>query len=205
MTDYFALLGLARRPGLDEQEIKSRFVELCAAVHPDRVKPEDKTRATGQFALLNAAQRCLGETAARLRHLLELENGSAPADIEQVPADSVDLLVKVAQTCRQADAFIEKRRRESSPLLRLNSFEKGMEWTEALQNLQSTLRTREQTFSARLSGWNETWRLAPAPEDPARPAALPLRELEQMYRAISFLARSQRQLQERIAQLTLEL
>jgi hypothetical protein len=90
-------------------------------------------------------------------------------------------------------------------LLRLNSFEKGMEWTEALQNLQSTLRTREQTFSARLSGWNETWRLAPAPEDPARPAALPLRELEQMYRAISFLARSQRQLQERIAQLTLEL
>ena len=37
MTDAFALLSEPRRPWLDAEALKARFLPLSAAVHPDRV------------------------------------------------------------------------------------------------------------------------------------------------------------------------
>ena len=37
MTDYFALLGETRRPWLDTEALKAKFLTLTASVHPDRV------------------------------------------------------------------------------------------------------------------------------------------------------------------------
>ncbi len=207
MTDFFVLLRLPRRPHLSADEVNARFVEFSMAAHPDRTNQDgeaEKSRATAEFALLNNAQLCLREKTTRLRHLIELERGFPPGDVEQVPAENLGLLMKVAQICRQVDVFLEARRREPSPLLRLRLFQQGMDWIDALQVLQEALRKMEEALVARLAGWNPLWDGAPPLGDERRAAALPLTELEEAYRALSFQARSSRQIQERIVQLTLD-
>ncbi len=82
MTDYFALLDEPRRPWLEPDSLKARFLALSAQVHPDRLHnaPEaQKQAANEQYAELNSAYRCLREPKERLQHLLELELRSKPA------------------------------------------------------------------------------------------------------------------------------
>ena len=48
MADYFALLAQPRRPWIDSEELKKRFLGLSADLHPDRVhesSPAEKERA----------------------------------------------------------------------------------------------------------------------------------------------------------------
>src|SRR5215472_9636832 len=76
MVDYFALLDEPRRPWLDAEPLKEKFLALSATVHPDRVHNLSETeRAAAQerYTELNAAYQCLREPKERLHHLLELE------------------------------------------------------------------------------------------------------------------------------------
>src|SRR5204862_2338470 len=76
MTDYFALLGEARRPWLDTEALKAKFLTLTANVHPDRVHkaiPAEKQTAHQLYTELNAAFNCLRGPKTRLLHLFELE------------------------------------------------------------------------------------------------------------------------------------
>lgn len=68
MTDYFAQLGLPRRPGLDETALQENYLRLAAKWHPDAPLGD-----VGKFRDLQEARRILSDPAARLRHLLELE------------------------------------------------------------------------------------------------------------------------------------
>ena len=68
MTDYFALLDEPRRPWLEPDSLKARFLALSAEVHPDRLHnaPEaQKQAANQQCAELNSAYRCLREPKER--------------------------------------------------------------------------------------------------------------------------------------------
>lgn len=81
MTDAFALLSESRRPWLDADALKSRFLPLSAEVHPDRVhsaSEAEKAAANTRYAELNAAYNTLREPRDRLLHLLELEAGGKP-------------------------------------------------------------------------------------------------------------------------------
>ena len=81
MTDYFALLGESRRPWIDPEELKAKFLALTAQVHPDRVhnaSEAEKQAASRRSAEMNAAYNCLREAKTRLLHLLELERGTRP-------------------------------------------------------------------------------------------------------------------------------
>jgi curved DNA-binding protein CbpA len=206
MTDYFALLQEPRRPSLDPEKVKERFVRLSALAHPDRTHQGtdlERARATDEFARLNTAQQCLRETVPRLRHLLELETGTVPGDVREIPEESMALLVSVAKKCRETDAFLEMTRGLTSPMLKARFFAQGLEWLDELQKLQAALRERQTAVSEQLAQLNPAWDDAPPPGDDARRQALPLDWLEQLYRTSSFLARAGQQIQERAARLGL--
>ena len=206
MIDYFALLQEPRRPHLDAERVKARFIERAAALHPDRSHQStesEKTKSTEEFARLNNAQQCLQDTVSRLRHLLELETGAAPGNVRDFPPEMVDLFVEIAQNCRQTDAFLEEKRRTTSPLLKVRLFESGLEWGDKLRKLQEMVQQRQMALTERLAALNGAWESAPPPGDARRPPALPLRALDEAYRSASFLARANQQIQERIVQLAI--
>src|SRR5260370_36162164 len=94
MTDYFALLGEPRRPWLEPDSLKARFLALSAEAHPDRLHnaPEaQKQAANQQYAELNSAYRCLREPKERLQHLLELELRSKPEAVRPIAEATMGL------------------------------------------------------------------------------------------------------------------
>jgi curved DNA-binding protein CbpA len=191
---------------LDVEALKGKFHSLSSIVHPDRVhcaSDGEKQAATERYAELNAAYACLREPKERLQHLLELELGGKPGGIEQVPADTMELFMQVGQLCREVDGFLTGRAKVTAPLLKVQMFQRGMDWTDKLQRLLQTLHARRAELEAVMQSMNATWESAPPPGDARRPASLPLDQLEQTYRAFSYLARWTGQLNERIVQLSL--
>ena len=151
MTDNFALLNESRLPWLDPDELKQKFLPLSAEVHPDKVHSAsevEKSAANKRYAELNAAYNCLREPKERLLHLLELELGQKPSDIQKIPPGTMDLFVEVGQTCRDADAFLAEKSKVTSPLLKVQLFERGHEWVEKLNSLQQKINSKRDELSA---------------------------------------------------------
>ena len=204
MTDSFALLNEPRRPWLDAGALKQKFLPLSSAVHPDRfhsASEAEKQLATARYAELNAAYNTLREPRDRLLHLLELELGAKPSDIQRIPPGTMDLFVEVGQLCRDVDSFFAQRGHVTSPLLKVQMFERGMEWTDKLQALQQRINAKRDELTGELQQMNAVWESAPAVGSPERIAVLPLERLEQIYRVFSYIARWSEQVQERNVQL----
>lgn len=204
IDDAFQRLAADRRPWLDTDALKARFLELTASVHPDRFHsaPEaEKEAANRRYAELNAAYNTLRESRERLVHLLELERGSRPADIQRIPPGTMDLFVEVGQVCRDCDEFLKRKGEVTSPMLKLKHLQEGLTWGDRLLSLQQRINARRDELEAELRVMNAVWEQAPAPGDPARVGALPLERLEQIYRSLSYVARWTSQLQERVVQL----
>jgi DnaJ-domain-containing protein 1 len=203
--DNFALLGQPRQPWLDPAALKAAFLAQSARLHPDRVHAagaEEQAAATGRFAELNAAYNCLREPKERLLHLLELESGAPPANVQSIPGDTMDIFMETGQICRQTDQFLAARSRAASPLLQAQMFEQALEWTARLQALQERIQLRRDELLAELRAMNDAWISAPPAPSPARAGALPLRRLEEMGRTLSYIARCGGQIQELLAQLS---
>jgi DnaJ-domain-containing protein 1 len=206
MTDAFALLSEPRRPWVDADALKSRFLPLSAEVHPDRVhsaSEAEKAAANTRYAELNAAYNTLREPRDRLLHLLELEAGGKPKDVQRIPPGTMDLFVEVGQDCRAADEFLQRKAGAESPMLKLRLMQEGLDWLDRLQGLQGRVNAKRDEFITELQQLNVVWEAAPAIGAPARPAALPLERLEQIYRAMSYVARWTEQVRERIVQLAM--
>jgi len=204
VTDAFALLDEPQRPWLDPEALKQKFLPLSSAVHPDRFHSASETerhQATTRYGELNAAYNILREPKERLLHLLELEAGAKPKDVQRIPPGTMDLFVEVGQLCRDADIFIAERSKVTSPLLKVQMFERGMEWTDKLQDLQQRINAKRDEIVAELQQMNAIWDSAPEYGSPHRAAALPLERLEQIYRVFSYIARWSEQIQERNVQL----
>lgn len=206
MTDAFALLSEPRRPWLDADALKSRFLPLSTAVHPDRVhsaSEAEKAAANTRYAELNAAYNTLREPRDRLLHLLELEAGGKPKDVQRIPLGTMDLFVEVGQSCRDADEFLKRKSAAESPMLKLRLMQEGLDWLDRLQALQGRVNAKRDEFITELRQLNAVWEAAPAIGSLERAAALPLERLEQIYRAMSYVARWTVQVQERIVQLAM--
>lgn len=204
MTDYFQLLQEPRRPWLDPEPLKAKFLEQSSAVHPDRVhnaSEAEKQAATTRYTELNAAYQALREPKERLLHLLTLETGSKPREVQTILPGAMDLFLEVAGKCREVDAFLVEKNRATSPLIKVQFFEKGQEWSERLQQLLGRIQKEHVQLSAELQSMNFTWEKAPPIDSPERPASLPLARLEEIYRAFSYINKWTAQLQERIVQL----
>jgi curved DNA-binding protein CbpA len=68
VTDFFALIGLPRRPLVDERALQDGYLRRAAVWHPDAAGGDAE-----KFRELLEARRTLLDPAARLRHLLTLE------------------------------------------------------------------------------------------------------------------------------------
>jgi DnaJ-domain-containing protein 1 len=200
MPDYFALLNEHRRPWLDPDALKQKFLTLSATAHPDKIHSASdakKSAAAKTFAELNAAYTCLAEPKSRLLHLLELELGAKPKDIQQIPAALADLFAEVAMTCRSTDSFLVEKAKATSPLVQVQLFERGQEWVEKLNALQQKLTALRDQLITGLKSLDAQWFL-PAPA--ARPEIL--RQLEEHYRLFGYLNRWHNQIHERVVQLS---
>ena len=201
MTDYFALLNEPRRPWLNPDSLRQKYLTLAAGAHPDRIHNAgelEKAGANRRYADLNAAFNCLAEPKLRLLHLLELELGAKPEDIQQIPSVLADLFAEVAMTCRNADVFLAERGKVASPLLQVQFFERAQEWNERLNSLHRKLKGWHEKLTDGLKSLDGKWVAANAT---SRGEILP--ELEELYRLFGYFNRWNSQIQERIVQLSL--
>jgi|KBSSwiStaDraftv2_1062776.scaffolds.fasta_scaffold20086_3 DnaJ-domain-containing protein 1 len=205
MADYFALLDEPRRPWLDPEILKAKFHALAARVHPDRVNSSEseKQAADSHYAEVNAAYQCLREPKERLRHLLEVERGSPIEGVQNIPSDTMDLSMEVSRLCREADCFLAEKAKVTSPLLKVQLFEKGLAITERLNSLLVRLAAKLEALTMQLQILNMAWETAPPVGASTRLHVLPCSRLEQIYRDLSYLTRWTQQLQERRVTLSL--
>jgi len=188
VPDYFALFGEPRRAWIDPEQLKQKFLELSQSAHPDRAQtPEERAGAQERYTRLNTAYQTLREPKERLAHLIELESGSKPTTIQTAPGDLMDLFLQIGTTLREADKFLEEKRRATSPLLQVGLFSRAQEFTERIQEMQ-------QEVQKRISSAEDALKRAKQPH---------VAELEANYRIFSYLSRWSAQLQERIVQLAI--
>ena len=203
MTDYFALLKEPRRPWGDPDALKQKFLALSAESHPDRVHAasEAEKRAAQQcYTDLNAAYNCLRDPKERLRHLLELERGARPRQVENIPPDLMNLFLKISEVCGQADKFLAERASVTSPLLKVGMFERSQQLTDELRARQTQVNSQCDQLMSELKVLDAGWEANGNSESPSRTARL--QRLEELYRLFGYFARWRGQLQERIVQLS---
>jgi DnaJ-domain-containing protein 1 len=201
MTDNFALLNEPRRPWLDAGSLKQNFLMLSANLHPDKihsVSESEKSEAGKHFAKLNAAYNCLLEPKSRLLHLLEIELGAKPKDIQQIPAALADLFAEIAAACQKADQFLAEKSKVISPLLQVQIFERAQDWIEQLNSLQRKLNELREKLNGELKSLDSKW-IA----NNFEPRGELLKKLEELYRLFGYFNRWNNQIQERVVQLTL--
>ena len=201
MTDFFALLNEPRRPWLQPEALKAKFLKLAAETHPDKqpsTNEAEKNAANRRYAELNTAFQCLSDPKSRLLHLLELELGAKPKDVEQIPNALADLFAEVATTCRNTDTFLSEKGKVTSPLLQVGFFERAQEWIENLNRLQKRLGGLREKLSGELKSLDEKWVVTDAA---AREKMLP--KLEELYRLFGYFNRWNSQIQERVVRLSL--
>jgi curved DNA-binding protein CbpA len=105
------MLGLPRRPGLDEADLQEKYLRLAARWHPDA-----PTGDGGKFRELQEARKTLKDPAARLRHLLDLEGyENPPGGKFQPPAD---LFLEVAEALEAAKRIAARLSAAPSSLAR---------------------------------------------------------------------------------------
>jgi len=197
MTDYFALLEEPRRPWLDLAALKAKFLARSAGFHPDRVHQASETEkrtAQDNYTALNAAYQCLNESRSRIRHLLELELGSKPSDLTEVPNDLMNLFFQVGKAFRAVDGFLAEKAKAKSPLLQVQFFEHGQALAETLTGLRDEITTHREAELANLREIDAHW-----PAHPPRPTE----PLLQVWRMLSFYDRWLAQIQQRVVELTI--
>jgi DnaJ-domain-containing protein 1 len=197
MTDYFGLLGQPRRPWLDAEVLKQAFFARSSEAHPDRVHggtEAERQSANQRSSELNTAYACLREPRDRLRHLLELELGRKPSDLQDIPESFASLFMEVAAVCREADGFITRQTAITSPLLRAQSVTDVHEWIERLQTFQRRISELQKELLIELRGLDAEWS-----EGSSRNLLLP--KLERICRWLGFFGRWHSQIQELVNRL----
>jgi DnaJ-domain-containing protein 1 len=205
MMNCFALLNEPRRPWLEPEALKQKFLALSAEVHPDRVhggSDAERQAAQERYTELNGAYNRLRDPKERLLHLLELELGTRPGQVQSIPSDLMNLFMAVSQLCRKADALLTQKAKTTSPLLQVNLFECGQELTLELKALQQRISSQQDALLTELKMLDERWGRDAAPLGQAREPSL-LRRLEELYRLFSYFSRWSSQMNERVIQLSL--
>lgn len=98
MKDHFALMGIPRRPVVDDVVVKEAYYRLAAEWHPDAARGE-----TEKFRQLQDAYQTLKEPVSRLRHLAELEFGVGGDPAR--PPRHTDLFMRVGGVLQERLAF----------------------------------------------------------------------------------------------------
>jgi curved DNA-binding protein CbpA len=180
--------------------LKQKFLALSAEAHPDRVHAaaeSERRIAQEHYADLNAAYNCLREPKERLAHLIELETGVKPKQVQNVPSDLMNAFMEITNACRGADGFLAEKNATTSPLLKLQLVERGQEWTDKLMGLQRKINAWREEVMAQVRKIDEKW----ASSSDKRRELIAV--LETQCQLLGYFGRWSGQIQERIVQLSL--
>lgn len=203
MDDHFARLTIPRRPWLDVEILKQRFHELSTEVHPDQSKNDsEKSKAAleQEFAEVNAAHQCLSNTKSRVRHLIELELGQAPENVQSIPAEMTDWFMEIGAICRKVDAFLTKKEQQNSPMLQAALMGEGMALNDEVAEMHQKLQAELAKIDDSLKALNPDWERLDGVID-GRAGKLPLAKLDALGQRLSFWVEWSAQLGERSTRL----
>ena len=203
MEDHFARLTIPRRPWLDVEELKQRFHELSTEVHPDKSKNDtvkSKAALEQEFAEVNAAHQCLINTKTRVRHLIKLELGQAPENVQSIPTKMTDWFMEIGAICRKVDVFLTKKEQQDSPMLQAGLMGEGMELHHEVAELHQKLQTELAKIDDSLKALNSDWERLDGVID-GRATRLPLVKLDALGQRLSFWVKWRAQLGERSSRL----
>ena len=173
MTDYFALLGEARRAWLDPEQLKEKYFALNRAVAAD--------------AELNEAFRVLSDPKLRLHHLLTLAGADLTAG-RQVPPSVAELFWNTGTLLREVDRWLLRSAEATSTLSRALLSSERTKIEGDLEKLEEQLTALYESELAQL-------RQIDAGSKSAFPNDLP--RLIQFYDSISYLTRLREQVTEK--------
>jgi len=173
MDDPFALLGLPRKPWLDEAAIRAAFQKRARELHPDA--PDGDAE---KFAPLNAANAAISDPAARLQLLSGLDAPHA------LPAD-VEFGFRIGSMVRDADAAV------AGLAAARNTLERAMASTEVAR-VRTALEALARELELRLEQSREELRVLDAVWPDVEPRALATLAAE-----FRFLQRWRAQIRER--------
>lgn len=171
MEDHFECLGLPRRPWLDPDTVKDRFLQLSAENHPDHhggLGADARQAKERAFAQVNQAQQALSSTRDRLVHLLELESPPATAKSQAVPPAIADLFAPVGEALRRADAALREKGATMSPILKAAAYARSLETVDQLMGLQAMLRSKTGQLEAEIQSLDLPWDQPGSPKPLAR-------------------------------------
>ena len=203
MVDHFARLNLPRRPWLDGEQLRQRFHDLSADVHPDQSHNADTaTKAEKQkvFAEINAAYQCLDDSKCRVRHLIELERGKTPENVRSIPDEMTEWFMEIGALCRKVDAFLARKEKQDSPMLQAALMVEGMALNDEVTEMHSRLLGELSKLDIELRSLVPAWELLDTQVDD-RTERLPLAKLEALAQRLSFWVKWIAQLGERSGRL----
>jgi hypothetical protein len=142
MTDYFALLGEARRAWLDPEELKKQYFARV------RERPAD--------AELNEGFRVLSEPKLRLHHLLVLAGADLSAG-RPVPPAMLELFWDTGAVLREIERWLLRKRAAGSALARALLQSERLKLEKRLDELEEKLRAAYAAELAQLPRGEVDW------------------------------------------------
>ena len=200
MTDCFALLGEPRRPWLDPEHLKQKFLALSSEAHPDRSHAERdgaESSTDKGFAEINAAYNCLRDPRDRLRHLLQLELGNSAREAQSIPGELMNQSLEIGGLCREADRFLDEKSSQTSALVLAQMFERGQELADRLLTMQKQIGSGRDELLAEIQKLDTGW------DERGENSIRILSRLKEIESALGFAGRWISQLQERVVRLAL--
>ncbi|MBV8140497.1 MAG: hypothetical protein JOZ60_00440, partial [Verrucomicrobia bacterium] len=130
MIDYFALLGIERRPAINEESLKNAYFSRSESLGSVQAQAEE-------LSSVNTAFRTIENPATRIQHLLQVEFGDARGG--QIGSELGELFGSVVVTLQSADQQFGSLSGESSALLRALAFQRMDGVRERLQQTENNL------------------------------------------------------------------
>ncbi len=196
MADAFSLLGLAARPWIDPESLKSVFLTQSTSHHPDLIPLSDEAsrlKANQCYADVTAAYGVIKSHRDRLALLWQLETGEKIGATAQIPEELALIFIEVGQVCRDAGAFHAENAKLTSPILKAQGYGIALDWINQLQDIQTRVIGLDRVFVGDLQAFDQEWNEL----DPATRR----NSLKQLHFRASCVQRWKEQLHERLAQL----
>jgi hypothetical protein len=148
MIDYFALLGVERRPAVTEEILKGAYFRKNESLQSG---PAD----SGELFAVNAAFRTIANPATRIQHLLKLEFGDSGGG--QIGAELGELFGSIVEVLQYADRELGSLSAQSSPLLRALAYQRLDGLRQQLEQVGKKLSQRESSLLAEVARLDHRW------------------------------------------------
>lgn len=148
MIDYFALLGVERRPAITEEILKGAYFRKSESLQSGPAE-------SGDLFAVNAAFRTIANPATRIQHLLKLEFGDSGGG--KIGADLGELFGSVVKVLQNADQELGSLSAQSSPILRALAYQRLDGLRQQLEQVEKELSHRESRLLTEIARLDQSW------------------------------------------------